>query len=182
MGSRSPAGPRRLGTATRIMRIAVPKAFCVLREHLPAKIPKRQSTPFYPLATQGFRNVWNTPRVVIAPLSETPRVSPCEPLCALAGAKTDNDSAPGDFEQLLADFRCTEIGAGERHWRFSRQRRSRQPAVRTATRVCGFWKLTLFSRFPERFDAKFEKSRRKAPCHNGLRRRFDRKSVRFIPL
>ena len=31
--SRSPAGPRRLGTATRIMRIAVPKAFCVLREH-----------------------------------------------------------------------------------------------------------------------------------------------------
>ena len=45
-GSRSPAGPRRLGTATRIMRIAVPKAFCVLREHLPAKIPKRQSTPF----------------------------------------------------------------------------------------------------------------------------------------
>ena len=38
-------------------RIAVPKAFCVLREHLPAKIPKRQSTPFYPLATQGFRTV-----------------------------------------------------------------------------------------------------------------------------
>ena len=27
-------------------RIAVPKAFCVLREHLPAKIPKRQSLPF----------------------------------------------------------------------------------------------------------------------------------------
>lgn len=59
---------------------------------------------------------------------------------------------------------------------------SQQPAVRAAARVCGFWKLTLFSRFPERFDAKFEKSRRKAPCHNGLRRRFDRKSVRFIPL
>ena len=46
MGSRSPAGPRRLVTATRIMRIAVTKALCVLREHLPAKIPKRQSTPF----------------------------------------------------------------------------------------------------------------------------------------
>ena len=59
---------------------------------------------------------------------------------------------------------------------------SQQPAVRAAARVCGFWKLTLFSRFPERFDAKFEKSRRKAPCHNGLRRRFDRKSARFIPL
>ena len=28
-------------------------------------------------------NVWNGPRVVIAPPSETPRVSPCEPLCAI---------------------------------------------------------------------------------------------------
>ena len=59
---------------------------------------------------------------------------------------------------------------------------SQQPTVRAAARVCGFWNLTLFSRVPERFDAKFEKSRRKAPGHNGLRRRFDRKSVRFIPL
>ena len=31
-GSRSPAGPRRLGTATRNERIAVPQALCVLRE------------------------------------------------------------------------------------------------------------------------------------------------------
>ena len=59
---------------------------------------------------------------------------------------------------------------------------SQQPAVRAAARGCGFWKLTLFSRFPERFDAKFEKSRRKAPCHNGLRRRFDTKSVCFMQL
>ena len=57
---------------------------------------------------------------------------------------------------------------------------SQQPAVRAATRVCGFWKLTLFSRFPELFDAKFENSCRKAPCHNGLRRRFDIKSSRFV--
>ena len=40
---------------------------------------------------------------------------------------------------------------------------SQQPAVRAAAMVCGFWKLTLFSRFPELFDAKFKKSRRKAP-------------------
>ena len=32
--SRSPAGPRRLGTATRIMRIAVPQAFCILQKRL----------------------------------------------------------------------------------------------------------------------------------------------------
>ena len=52
-------------------RIAVPQAFCVLREHLPAKAQKRQSLPFYPLATQGFRTVWNAPRVVIPPPPRT---------------------------------------------------------------------------------------------------------------
>jgi dienelactone hydrolase len=40
---------------------------------------------------------------------------------------------------------------------------SQQPAVRAAARVCGFLKLTLFSRLPELFDAKFEKSSRRAP-------------------
>ena len=56
---------------------------------------------------------------------------------------------------------------------------SQQPAVRAAAMVCGFWKLTLFSRFPELFDAKFKKSRQKAPCHNGVRRRFDMNSSRW---
>ena len=32
-GLRNPAGPRRLGTTTRIMRIAVPQALCVLLEY-----------------------------------------------------------------------------------------------------------------------------------------------------
>ena len=49
----------------------------------PAKAQKRQSSPFSPLATQGFRNVRNAPRVEIAPPSETPRVSPCKRLCAI---------------------------------------------------------------------------------------------------
>ena len=35
------------------------------------KPQKRQSLPFYPLATQGFRNVWNAPRVVIPPPPRT---------------------------------------------------------------------------------------------------------------
>ena len=34
-----------------------------------------------------FVNVWNSPRVVIAPPSEMPRVSPCKPLCAILLAK-----------------------------------------------------------------------------------------------
>ena len=49
---------------------------------------------------------------------------------------------------------------------------SQQPAVRATTRVCGFWKLTLFSRVPEQFDAKFEKNRHKVPCYKGLPRRY----------
>ena len=53
----------------------------------PAKTPKRQSLPLYPLATQGFRNVRNAPRVVIPPPPKTPPVSACEPLCAILLAK-----------------------------------------------------------------------------------------------
>ena len=91
----------------------------------------------------------------------------------------DFEPVLGGFEQAFsAPKKEQEKGIGA----FRANAYSQQPAVRAAARVCGFWKLTLFSRFPERFDAKFEKSRRKAPCHNGLRRRFDRKSVRFIPL
>ena len=99
-------------------RVAVPQALCVLREH-PRPRPKsgkvcRSDTRPGDVRERAVRVEGNDS----AP-SEMPPVSACEPLCALAGAKTDNDSAPGDFEQLLADFRCTEIGAGERHWRFS---------------------------------------------------------------
>ena len=90
--------------------------------------------------------------------------------------------APGIFDRFGPIFSAPKSGQEKGIGAFRANAYSQQPAVRAAARVCGFWKLTLFSRFPERFDAKFEKSRRKAPCHNGLRRRFDRKSVRFIPL
>ena len=83
-------------------RIAVPKALCVLWEH-PTKPQKRQSLPFYPLATQGFRNVWNVPRVVIAPpprtfrkycaQSEKTATSPsCKQITQPSGAATPRDS------------------------------------------------------------------------------------------
>ena len=118
-----------------------------------------------------------------------PHVRLCEPLCDLlrgGAASLPRRRISGRF---WADFRGLLRLCGGRKQRqekgigaFRANAYSQQPAVRAAARVCGFWKLTLFSRVPERFDAKFEKSRRKAPCHNGLRRRFDRKSVRFIPL
>ena len=71
--SRSPAGPRRLRNSDTHKRIAVPKALCVLWEH-PRPSPKSgkvcRSTP---LATQGFRTMWNAPRVVIPPPPRTIR-------------------------------------------------------------------------------------------------------------
>ena len=81
-GSRSPAGPRRLGTATRIS----------------ASLFRRLSTFFWSTSDQGqkaakfavltpgpgmFVNVRNAPRAVIPPPPKTPPVSPCVPLCAI---------------------------------------------------------------------------------------------------
>ena len=80
--SRSPAGPRRLGTATRIS----------------ASLSRRLSASFRSASDQDPKaakfavlipgpgmlvNVRNAPRVVIPPPSETPPVSPCKPLCAI---------------------------------------------------------------------------------------------------
>ena len=69
----------------------------------PTKTKKRQSTPFCPLATQGFRNVWNAPRVVIPPpprtfrkycaQSEKTATSPsCKQITQPSGAATPRDS------------------------------------------------------------------------------------------
>ena len=63
----------------------------------------RQSLPFYPLATQGFRNVWNAPRVVIPPpprtfrkycaQSEKTATSPsCKQITQPSGAATPRNS------------------------------------------------------------------------------------------
>ena len=118
--------------------------------------------------------------------TKAPPVCPCEPLCGLLRGRVA--SLPRRRISSLFRADLSKLSVRRKRSRrkalalFCANAHSQQPAVRAAARVCGFWKLTLFSRFPERFDAKFEKSRRKASCHNGLRRRFDRKSVRFIPL
>ena len=120
-------------------RIAVPKALCVLWEH-PRPSPKSGKTCRSDTRPGDVRERAVHVEGNDSAPSEMPPVSACEPLCALAGAKTDNDSAPGDFEQLLADFRCTEIGAGERHWRFSRQclfTAARSASCRKGLRVLG---------------------------------------------
>ena len=116
----------------------------------------------------------------LAPVAR--RVAACGPLCGLAGRRWGTDTFQPIWARVGELFGAPKAKQEKGIGAFRANAYSQQPAVRAAARVCGFWKLTLFSRFPERFDAKFEKSRRKAPCHNGLRRRFDRKSVRFIPL
>ena len=118
--------------------------------------------------------------------AETHRVCPCEPLCGLLRGRVASLPQRRILSRFWANLSklpvCRKRSRRKALALFRANAHSQQPAVRAAARVCGFWKLTLFSRFPERFDAKFEKSRRKAPCHNGLRRRVDRKSVCFIPL
>ena len=78
------AAQRSLGTATRTVRVSVPKALCFFQCSFdPYKNNKVH--PSWPLRAQRFRTAQNGPRVVIAPPSKAPRVSPCEPLCARLG-------------------------------------------------------------------------------------------------
>ena len=81
-GSRSQTGPRRLGTATRISA-SLSHRLSAFFGSTPDQDPKAAK---YAVLTPGpgmFVNVRLVSRVMIAPPSETPPVSPCEPLCAI---------------------------------------------------------------------------------------------------
>ena len=65
-----------------LKRIAVPRLSAFFGS-APGQDPKGAK---YAVLTSGpgmFVNVRNAPRVMIPPSSKTPRVSPCEPLCAI---------------------------------------------------------------------------------------------------
>ena len=71
------------GTATRIST-SLSRRLSAFFGSTPDQGPKAAKYAVLPLATQGFRNVRNGPRVVIAPPSETPlfrRVSRCVRSC-----------------------------------------------------------------------------------------------------
>ena len=81
-GSRSPAGPRRLGTATRLCA----SLSCRLSAFFGSTPDQDPKAAKFAVLTPGpgmFVNVRNAPRVVIPPPSEMPPVSACEPLCAI---------------------------------------------------------------------------------------------------
>ena len=85
-GSRSPAGLRRLGTATRISA-SLSRRLSVFFVSTPGQGPKAAK---YAVLIPGpgiFVNVRLVSRVVIAAPSETTPVSPCVPLCAILLAK-----------------------------------------------------------------------------------------------
>ena len=138
--------------------------------------------------SESLRPQTNFPHLPVTrqPRTKVPPVCPCEPLCGLLRGRVASLPRRRISSRFRADLSKLSVRRKRSRRKalalFCANAYSQQPAVRAAARICGFWKLTLFSRFPERFDAKFEKSRCKALCHNGLRRRFDRKSVRFIPL
>ena len=82
MGSRSPAGPRRLGTATRISA-SLSRRLSASFWRTPGQDPKAAKFAVLTPGPGMFVNVRNAPRVVIPPPSEMPPVSPCVPLCAI---------------------------------------------------------------------------------------------------
>ena len=81
-GSRSPAGLRRLGTATRMSA----SLFRRLSVFFGSASDQDSKAAKFAVLTPGpgmFVNMRNAPRVVIPPPSEMPLVSACEPLCAI---------------------------------------------------------------------------------------------------
>ena len=81
-GQRSPAGPRRLGTATRISA-SLSRRLSAFFKSASDQDPKAAKFAVLTPGPGMFVNVRNAPRVVIPPPSETPRVSACKPLCAI---------------------------------------------------------------------------------------------------
>ena len=82
-GSRSPAGPRRLGAATRISASLL-RRLSVFFESTPDQAPKAAKYAVLIPSPGMFVNVRNAPRVVIAALSGRPlfrRVSRCVRSC-----------------------------------------------------------------------------------------------------
>ena len=85
-GSRSPAGPRRLGTATRISA-SLFRRLSAFFWSTPGQDPKAAKFAVLIPGPGMFVNVRNAPRAVIPPPPKTPPVSPCVPLCAILLAK-----------------------------------------------------------------------------------------------
>jgi hypothetical protein len=86
MGSRSPAGPRRLRTATR-MSASLSRRLSAFFGSTPDQGPKAAKFAVLSPGRAGFPNHAKRSEGSDTTPSETPRVSPCDPLCAILLAK-----------------------------------------------------------------------------------------------
>ena len=84
-GSRSPAGPRRLETATR-MSASLSRRLSAFFGSAPGQDPKAAKFAVLSPGRAGFPNHAKRSEGSDTTPSETPRVSPCKPLCARLGA------------------------------------------------------------------------------------------------
>ena len=84
-------------------RIAVPKALCVLRERTPGQDPKAAKYAVLTPGRAGFPNRAKRSEGSDSAPSETPPVSPCEPLCAILLAKA-SVYPPQPLETNVAAF------------------------------------------------------------------------------
>ena len=81
-GSRSPAGPRRLGTATHISA-SLSRRLSAFFGNAPGQGPKAAKFAVLIPGPGIFVNVQLVSRVMIPPPSKIPPVSACKPLCAI---------------------------------------------------------------------------------------------------
>ena len=122
--SRSPAGPRRLGTATRISA-SLSRRLSAFFKSASDQDPKAAKFAVLTPGPGMFVNVRNGPRVVIPPPSETPPVSACKPLCAIFLGKPSvytfaRESERGPFcRRLRQELFCRAVPIdGSRGWVF----------------------------------------------------------------
>ena len=103
MGSRDPAGPRRLETATR-MSASLFRRLSAFFGSAPGQDPKTAKFAALTPGHAGFPNhAKRSEGSDTTPPSETPRVSPCEPLCAILLAKA-SVYPPQPLETNVAAF------------------------------------------------------------------------------
>ena len=116
--SRSPAGPRRLGTATR-MSASLSRRLSAFFGNTPDQAPKAAKLAVLIPGPGMFVNVQFVSRVMIAPLSETPRVCTCEPMCRLLRGRVASLSQRGISSRFWANLSKIPV----------RRKRSRRKAL-----------------------------------------------------
>ena len=108
----------------------------------------------------GKSRFWSKPGEGKGEFAATPNLTPvarrvaaCGPMCGLAGRRWGTDTSQPIWARVGEFFGAPKAKQEKGIDAFPRQCRLRQPAVRTATGVCGVLRLTLIFSLPICFDA-----------------------------